>query len=117
MRERINALWWKARIGYNNQSCDPEVLEKFAELIVQDIHQYVDSMDTAQIISNGILKRYGVADNSIKVGGRIKVISGFNVGATGTVSYIEPTGRMWVMRDGASTDVFYTPDEVERIAE
>jgi hypothetical protein len=34
--------------------------EKFAELIVHDIHEYVDGLDTAQIISNGILKRYGV---------------------------------------------------------
>ena len=45
----------------------------------------------------------------------LRYVSGFNVGAKGTVSYIEPTGRMWVMRDGASTDVFYTPDEVVRI--
>ena len=36
MNERIEGLWWKARIGYNNQNCDPEVLEKFAELIVQE---------------------------------------------------------------------------------
>jgi hypothetical protein len=36
MNERINGLWWKARIGYNNQNCDPEVLEKFAELIIQE---------------------------------------------------------------------------------
>jgi hypothetical protein len=35
-------------------------LEKFAELIIRDIHIYVDGLDTAQIISNGILKRYGV---------------------------------------------------------
>jgi hypothetical protein len=35
---------------------------KFAESIVQDIHQYVDSMDTAQVISNGILRRYGVEE-------------------------------------------------------
>jgi len=35
-------------------------LPKFAELIVRDIHAYVDGMDTAQIISNGILRRYGV---------------------------------------------------------
>lgn len=34
--------------------------QKFAELIIKDIHAYVDSMDTAQVISNGILKRYGV---------------------------------------------------------
>ena len=36
MNKRIEGLWWKARIGYNNQNCDPEVLEKFAELIVQE---------------------------------------------------------------------------------
>ena len=36
MNERIKELWWKARIGYNNQNCDPEVLEKFAELIVRE---------------------------------------------------------------------------------
>ena len=36
MNERINGLWWKARIGYNNQSCDPEVVAKFAELIVAE---------------------------------------------------------------------------------
>lgn len=35
MNKRIEGLWWKARIGYNNQNCDPEVLEKFAELIVE----------------------------------------------------------------------------------
>lgn len=39
MNERINGLWWKARIGYNNQNCDPEVLEKFAELIVRECVQ------------------------------------------------------------------------------
>jgi hypothetical protein len=42
MNERINGLWWKARIGYNNQNCDPEVLEKFAELIVREC---VDTYD------------------------------------------------------------------------
>lgn len=36
MNERIKELWWKARIGYNEQNCDPEVLEKFAELIVAE---------------------------------------------------------------------------------
>lgn len=32
----IELLWWKARIGYNNQQCDPEVLAKFVELIVRE---------------------------------------------------------------------------------
>jgi hypothetical protein len=35
-----------------------EEFEKFAELIVRDIHAYVDGLDTAQIISRGILRRY-----------------------------------------------------------
>jgi hypothetical protein len=39
MNERFKELWWKARIGYNEQNCDPEVLEKFAELIVQECLQ------------------------------------------------------------------------------
>ena len=44
MNEQINGLWWKARIGYNNQSCDPEVLGKFAELIVQECVSTVEGM-------------------------------------------------------------------------
>ena len=49
MNERINGLWWKARIGYNNQSCDPEVMERFAELIVKKcvaICQDIDGEDS-----------------------------------------------------------------------
>jgi hypothetical protein len=36
MNEQIEGLWWQARIGYNNQNCDPEVVAKFAELIVRE---------------------------------------------------------------------------------
>lgn len=57
-------------------------------------------------------KQYGVKEKSITIGSRIKVISGFNVGAKGTVSYIEPSGKLWVRRDGASSDVFYHSEEV-----
>ena len=48
MNERIKGLWWKAQIGYNNQNCDPEVLAKFAELIVREciaICQDIDGED------------------------------------------------------------------------
>jgi hypothetical protein len=67
MNERIRELAGQAlEYAEKNQSADiPRHWfrlhnEKFAELIVRDIHQYVDSMDTAQIISTGILRRYGV---------------------------------------------------------
>ena len=36
--------------------------QKLAELIVRDIHANVDGMDTAQVISTGILRRYGVEE-------------------------------------------------------
>jgi hypothetical protein len=41
MNEHIEGLWWKARIGYNNQSCDPEVVAKFAELIVAECSKVI----------------------------------------------------------------------------
>ena len=91
---------------------------KFAELIVQecaDINKQELAFNAFERLMSKYNEHFGVDDKSIKVGSRVKVVSGFNVGAKGTVSYIEPTGRMWVMRDGASTDVFYTPDEVVRI--
>jgi hypothetical protein len=56
MNERINLLALEAsdpKTGWLDR-------QKFAELIIKDIYAYVDSMDTAQIISNGILRRYGV---------------------------------------------------------
>ena len=93
--------------------------EKFAELIVREcagvVEGAVNHREPASTYVDKIKEHFGVESTSIKVGSRVKVVSGFNVGAKGTVSYIEPTGRMWVMRDGASTDVFYTPDEVVRI--
>jgi transcription antitermination factor NusG len=95
--------------------------EKFAQLIVQDlidsmIKRYGDDDELPiQEIKFFVKEHFGAESTLIKVGSRVKVVSGFNVGAKGTVSYIEPSGRMWVMRDGASTDVFYTPDEVVRI--
>ena len=40
MNERIKDLWWKARIGYNEQNCDPEVLEKFAQVLIQECGEW-----------------------------------------------------------------------------
>tara|TARA_R110000868_G_scaffold32582_2_gene118581 strand:- start:2004 stop:2207 length:204 start_codon:yes stop_codon:yes gene_type:complete len=66
MNERINGLWWKARIGYNNQNCDPEVLEKFAELIVREcmsvcIDDIADPRDTVELkCAKKIKEHFGV---------------------------------------------------------
>ena len=134
MNERIRELWSQAeeeiKAEYEDESrrnrrlYNEIFLPKFAELIVQECaevcHKMAEDSDS-YVVHDGdtcaeqIKQHFGVESTSIKVGSRVKVVSGFNVGAKGTVSYIEPTGRMWVMRDGASTDVFYTPDEVVRI--
>ena len=71
MNERIKALWWKARIGYNEQNCDPEVLEKFAELIIQQCAQVSEDditdgdaccTNTAYRIAKQIKKHFGVEE-------------------------------------------------------
>ena len=75
MNEQINTLWWNARIGYNDQNCDPEVIEKFAELIIKEcmevaIHKddgMISTADIAGYMSSGrataakmIAKHFGV---------------------------------------------------------
>jgi hypothetical protein len=72
MNEKIKQLALEAGIGFTlwddsgremiDNYTPEEYLEKFAELIVRDIHAYVDGMDTAQVISNGILRRYGLEE-------------------------------------------------------
>ena len=128
MNERIRKLLNEATSGLEpdispQRTVTLNEMEKFAELIVQECIDIIAPY-TVRMSRPGeeylhpileIKQHFGVESTSIKVGSRVKVVSGFNVGAKGTVSYIEPTGRMWVMRDGASTDVFYTPDEVVRI--
>ena len=56
MNERIEGLWWKARIGYNNQSCDPEVLAKFAELIVRECASIAD-IEKSNLIGCGYITK------------------------------------------------------------
>jgi hypothetical protein len=76
MNERIQELAQQSKLAelydrYVEQcmkNADDDILDydvivkEFAELIIRDIHQYVDGMDTAQVISNGILRRYGVEE-------------------------------------------------------
>lgn len=95
---------------------EQECVERLMELTVAECCLAISPM-LRDMISRGqavdlIKQHFEDPSQAIRVGGRVKVIAGFNVGALGTVSYIEPTGRLWVRRDGASSDVHYTPDEV-----
>ena len=60
MNKRIEGLWWKARIGYNNQNCDPEVLEKFAEKIVQECMDVVAKKCASPTAYQALAEHWGV---------------------------------------------------------
>lgn len=72
----------------------------------------VDLADTLMKVHKVMEERY----TSIRRGHSVKVIAGFNVGARGIVEFVEPSGeKIWVLRDGASTPVFYHPSELKKI--
>ena len=57
--------------------------------------------------------------DKLRVGDRVlvKQTAGFHKGAKGVIQYIEPSGKCWVRRDHASSDVWYAPEELEKITE
>jgi len=53
--------------------------------------------------------------HTLRVGDRVKVIAGFNVGACGEIQFIEPREKIWVLRDNTKSPMFYIRDELELI--
>lgn len=53
--------------------------------------------------------------NNFSIGDRVQATmeAGFHKGAKGVITYIEPTGKCWVRRDGASSDIWYDAGELE----
>jgi hypothetical protein len=99
----------------------PKNFEKFAELLVRECMAIVAPSPTDSDVTKAILSEaVGKIDkafckSTIKQGSRVKVVSGFNVGAKGVVNYVDPTGKYWVRRDWASSDVFYHFEELVEI--
>jgi len=91
-----------------------DMVESFGKLLIAECVEIAkecreqDWFDVAGAIED----HFDLKDPPLKVGDRVEVIKGFSVGAHGVIKYIEPTGRMWVLRDRASSDVFYMPEEV-----
>ena len=80
MNERIEGLWWKARIGYNNQNCDPEVLAKFAELIVEEcIDQVAGTRIVGQLSGDEFAELTESANNKYKQWNNALTIATMNV--------------------------------------
>jgi hypothetical protein len=60
MNERIKQLIDQSITGTSPQWLSRSDAVQLAEMIVRDIHAFVDARDTAQILSRGILKMYGL---------------------------------------------------------
>ena len=66
MREPFHTLMWKASIGYNDSwsQVDPEVLEKFAELIIRECAELFKLVHTDEQyqrrIDKTIYKHFGL---------------------------------------------------------
>ncbi len=81
--------------------------------------QYEPKSDRDVDLADALMKVHKVMEErytSIRRGHSVKVVAGFNVGARGIVEFVEPSGeKIWVLRDGASTPVFYHPEELKKI--
>ena len=74
---------------------------------------YHDGMNAAQTLIGNILedipRRFLRGDRV-----RATMNAGFHKGACGVVEFVEPSyNRVWVLRDHATTPVYYHPDELE----
>ena len=61
-KARIEGLWWKAQMGYNDQRCDPEVVAKFAELIVKECAMFSMVVTDDHYDVDALYKHFGVDD-------------------------------------------------------
>lgn len=97
-------------------------LAKFAELTINECCAKLLAMDEKAGNNHNYyrhaaieIKRHFGVDDGLKIGDTIKVVAGFNVGASGVINYIDPTGKIWVRRKGADSDVFYYIYELKKI--
>jgi len=115
-----------ARIPPFGSISDREVLNAEREMLFNEMlieatvrHCAQIVFDSGETYSNALLNSIGSdileafeLDDRFQRGSRVQVIQGFNVGAHGVVEFVEPTGRVWVLRDGASKPVYYESYEL-----
>ena len=62
MNERVKELASNVKTDCSGKWVYTASIEDLIKAVVLDCHQYVDGLDTAQIISNGLLRRYGITE-------------------------------------------------------
>lgn len=110
------------------QSKHPTQIDIARELLsayAHDIVKYVESFDDNTLVGRKValqdfahmVKMSSIYCPPFEEGERVvvKMNAGFHKGAHGVIKFVEPSGnRVWVIRDGASTPVWYSPMELER---
>ena len=92
-----------------NRFCRSSVENDKREDMINKIHELE--------IENASLKsKLKEPEKTFVRGGRVVVneSSGFNRGARGVVEFVEPSGKVWVLRDGASSPVYFHPSELDK---
>ena len=92
-----------------NKFCRSSVEQDKRDELLNKIHELE--------IENASLKSKPKTPEKVFVrGDRVSVnsSSGFHQGARGVVEFVEPSGKVWVLRDGASGPVFFYPKELDK---
>ena len=66
-----------------------------------------------------VIRPRRILKTNLKRGDRVLVNnrSGFSKGSKGTVEFVEPVERIWVLRDGSSSPVFFYDYELDLLEE
>lgn len=93
-----------------------EVVDLLIRGGVDDDGEYARGYNDGLLSAVAVIKQSGVYKPQFARGDRVVAnqTAGFHKGAHGTVEFVEPSGqKVWVLRDHASTPVYYHPDELD----
>ena len=86
----------------------------FAKQLIREVCNDMSTYTNVPTAVANIRRKYEV--DLMKRGDRVRVVqtAGFHAGAHGIIEFVEPAyTRIWVLRDGASSPVYYSPSELE----
>ncbi|WP_373034090.1 hypothetical protein [Sulfurovum sp.] len=101
-------MWSKIKKLFSSDEFDAE-----KNLLIKELEDKARKYD--MLVAK---QEYELKKTKFKIGDKVRANqeAGFNRGATGVVKYVEPTGdKIWVLRDGASGDVFYFHYELDLV--
>lgn len=87
---------------------------QFAEILIDDICKEISNYTDGKAAAAVLRRKYSVG--IFKRGDRVvaNYTAGFHKGAHGVIEFVEPSyQRVWVLRDGSTTPVYYSPDELD----